>query len=160
MRQIVLAATLPQTFTANSKEGGGFSRAYSCALRRFLRSTATPAKPAPRSATVAGSGAGFRPGAVICPLPAEESKVTWPGVGGPEGRIDTPLPVKNPLAPAKIPAPPKIVSVFVNFGKPRAFGGPKVVKLVPINVSAPPLKTAEKLFITATGTKAPEGSAM
>jgi hypothetical protein len=95
---------------------------------------------------------------VICPVPLEESSVTWPGASGPEGRIATPFPVKNPVAPAKIPVPPKIVSVAVNVGKPRAFGGPKIVVFVPVNESGPPLKTAEKLFITEAGTKSPEGS--
>jgi hypothetical protein len=76
---------------------------------------------------------------VICPLPLEESSVTWSGSSGPEGRIATPFPVKNPVAPAKIPVPPKIVSVLVNVGRPRAFGGPKIVAFVPVNESAPPL---------------------
>jgi hypothetical protein len=107
---------------------------------------------------VAGSGAAFRPDAVICPLPVEEGSVTWPGASGPEGRMEKPFPVKNPVAPAKIPVPPKIVSVLVNVGKPSAFGGPKIVEFVPVNESAPPLKTAKKSLITEAGTKAPEGS--
>ena len=95
-----------------------------------------------------------KPGAVISPVPPlKEGTVTWPGPGGP-GRIAVPVAVASPVPPLNIPVPPVIVNVLENVGNPLAFGGPKMTESVPVNVSAPPLKDAIKLFITEAGINA------
>jgi hypothetical protein len=63
-----------------------------------------------------------------------------------------PVAVARPVAPAKIPVPPRIVKLLVKLV------GPKTTESVPVNVLAPPLKEAVKVFDTADGTNSPEGS--
>jgi hypothetical protein len=71
------------------------------------------------------------------------------GSGLPEGAITMLVAVAKPVAPLKIPVPPKIVKVLEI---------PNSSKCVPVNVSAPPLNEAVKLFVTEDGTNAPEGN--
>lgn len=61
-----------------------------------------------------GSGTAVKPGAVIWPPPEKNTGDDWPGGGG----LLVPVPVAKPLAPAKIPVPPRMVIVFVVVWKP------------------------------------------
>jgi hypothetical protein len=63
-----------------------------------------------------------------------------------------PIAVAKPVAPLKVPVPPRIVKLLVNVVAPNA------TVSVPVNVLAPPLKEAVKLFDTTDGTKSPEGN--
>jgi len=101
---------------------------------------------------VAGSGTAVRAGAVICPLPDVATVPKKLGAGLPEEAIGMPVAVAKPAAPLKTPVPPRIVRLFVNVV------GPNSTKSVPVNVSAPPLNEAVKLFDTEDGTNSPEGN--
>jgi hypothetical protein len=125
---------------------------YSCELRRLFRIAARPARPVLRSAIVAGSGTAVRPGAVICPLPELATVAKKSGAGLPEGAMTMAVPVPKPVAPLKIPVPVRIVKVL------KDMVGPNTTKSVPVNVSAPPLNEAVKLFDTEDGTNSPEGN--
>jgi hypothetical protein len=101
---------------------------------------------------VAGSGTTFRPGAVICPLPEVATVPKKLGAGLPEDAIIMPVAVAKPVAPLKIPVPPRIVKLLVKVV------GPNSTVSVPVKLSAAPLKEAVKLFDTWDGTKSPEGN--
>ena len=70
----------------------------------------------------------------------------------PEDAIIMPVAVAKPVAALKIPVPPRIVKLLVKVV------GPNSTESVPVNVSAPPLNEAVKLFITEDGTNSPEGN--
>ncbi len=89
---------------------------------------------------------------MICPLPEVAAVPTKLGAGLPEDAIPMPVAVAKPVAPLKIPVSPRIVKLLENVV------GPNNVKSVPVNVSAPPLNEAVKLFDTEDGTNSPEGN--
>ena len=70
----------------------------------------------------------------------------------PEDAIIMPVAVAAPVAPLKIPVPPVIIKLLVKVV------APKNTVSVPVNVLAPPLKEAVKLFDTRDGTKSPDGN--
>lgn len=101
---------------------------------------------------VAGSGTAFRPGAVICPRPEVATVAKKSGAGLPDDAITIPVAVAEPVAPLKIPVPPRIVKVL------EKVVGPNSTESVPVNVLAPPLNEAVKLLNTEDGTNSPEGN--
>jgi len=117
----------------------------------LLRKT-KPARPVQKSPIVVGSGTAASPGAVICPLPEVATVAKKSGAGLPDDAMVMPVAVAKPVAPRKIPVPPRIVKLLVNVV------GPNSTKSVPVNVSAPPLNEARKVFDTELGAKSPEGS--
>ncbi len=153
---IAFDRTLPADWAALLQERRSKVKTnYSCEFRRRFRiadTPARPARPALSSAIVAGSGTAFRPGAVICPLPEVAKVPIKSGAGLPEDAMSMPVAVAKPVAPLKIPVPPRIVKVLENVV------GPNSTKSVPVNVSAPPLNEAVKLFDTEDGTNWPEGN--
>jgi len=70
----------------------------------------------------------------------------------PEDEVPIPVAVAKPVAPLKIPVPPRIVKVLENVV------GPNSTKSVPVNVLAPPLNEAVKLFNAEDGTNPTEGN--
>ena len=118
----------------------------------FLLANTTAPNAIPNSPYVAGSGTALRPGAVICPLPEVATVPKKLGAGLPEDSICMPVAVAKPVAPLKTPVPPRIVKLLVKVI------GPNTTLSVPVNVLAPPLKEAVKLFDTEEGTNSPEGN--
>jgi hypothetical protein len=70
----------------------------------------------------------------------------------PEDAIIMPVAVATPDAPLKIPVPPVIIKLLVKVVAPKS------TLSVPVNVLAPPLNEAVKVFDTEDGTKSPEGN--
>ena len=101
---------------------------------------------------MAGSGTAFRPGAVICPLPEVATVAIKSGAGLPEDAITMPVPVAKPVAPLKIPVPPRIVKLLVKLV------GPNMHSICPRECVGSPLNDAVKLFDTGDGTNSPEGN--
>jgi hypothetical protein len=138
---------IPKTFLQGSVSRVLSSRNQVQCLLRITETPARPAIPIPRSAIVPGSGTAFRPGAVICPVPEPATVSMKAGSGLPDGAMNMLATVAKPVAPLKIPVPPKIAQVFEM---------PKSSECVPVNVSAPSLNEAVKLFDTEDGTNSPE----
>jgi hypothetical protein len=99
-----------------------------------------------------GSGTGTSAGAVICPAPEKKTGDNSPGGGG----LLVPVPTANPVAPVKMPVPPRIVIELVVVC-PVASGALNRNSSVPKKVSAPPVNDAVKVFTTEMGAKIPDG---
>jgi hypothetical protein len=117
-----------------------------------IRVPARPIAAIQKRVIVPGSGVEVKPGAVICPVP-ENDIGAGPLLGG---GLAEPSALAKPLAPAKIPVPPRIVRAPVFDCALLPSGSLKVSRLVPLNVSAPPLNEALKLLAMETTPK-PDG---
>jgi hypothetical protein len=106
-----------------------------------------------------GSGTAVRVAVVICPLPMAVTGVTGLLPIAPGARFEIPFADAKPVAPLKMPVPPRIEYVFVKVGKPAEFGGPNTVLFVPLNVFVPPSKENVKVFIVEAGANPPMGRA-